>query len=314
MTDSRRATLAKSALLFTTLIWGGSFVVLKNAITTMPPYFVLGVRSAIAAVILAIVFRKRLSKINRSYLWEGSIMGVLLFVAFAFQTNGLMGSTPGKNAFLTSVYCVLVPFFYWMFTKIRPDRYNILAAFICIIGIGFLSLRSESFSGGGALIAIGDILTLISGVFYALHIVAVAKFASGKDVIVLTIIQFVVYCILAWILFFIFEKAPTSISVTEGMSLLYLGVFATAVALLLQSIGQKYTPASQAAVILSMEGVFGVIFSMIFYHEQMTVRLLIGFVLIFASVLISETKLNVHPVTYFQNVYARIIEKRDSTK
>jgi len=302
------------ALVFATIIWGGSFVVLKNAITTMPPYFVLGVRSLMATLILSAVFWKRFKKINRSYLWEGGIMGVLLFIAFAFQTNGLMSTTPGKNAFLTSVYCVLVPFFYWMFTRIRPDRYNIFAALLCIIGIGFVSLRGEAVAAGGPLVAAGDVLTLISGIFYALHIVSVAKFASGKDVILLTIIQFIVYSVLSWGMFFLLEKAPESISLTEGMSLLYLGVFATALALLLQNVGQKYTPPSQAAVILSLEGGLGVAFSIVFYHEMMTTRLFIGFVLIFASVLISETKLNVHPVAYFQNVYAKIIDKKTSQK
>ena len=314
MTDKSKSILAKAALVFATIIWGGSFVVLKNAITTMPPYFVLGVRSLIAVIILSIVFWKRLKKMNHTYLWEGGIMGVLLFVAFAFQTNGLMGTTPGKNAFLTSVYCVLVPFFYWMFTRIRPDRYNILAALLCIIGIGFVSLREGAVAAGGTLIAPGDVLTLISGIFYALHIVAVARFASGKDVILLTMVQFAVYSILSWIMFFFLEKAPSSINFTEGMSLLYLGVFATAIALLLQNIGQKYTPPSQAAVILSLEGGLGVAFSIVFYHELMTIRLLIGFILIFASVLISETKLNVHPVAYFQNVYAKIIDKKNAQK
>lgn len=314
MTDTAKSNLAKAALVVATIIWGGSFVVLKNAITTMPPYFVLGARSLIASVILSIVFWKRFSKINRTYLWEGIIMGILLFVAFAFQTNGLMGTTPGKNAFLTSVYCVLVPFFYWMFTCIRPDRYNIFAALLCIIGIGFVSLRGEAVASGGSLVAPGDILTLISGVLYALHIVSVAKFASGKDIILLTIIQFFVYCILSWIMFFLLEKAPSSINITEGMSLLYLGVFATAIALLLQNVGQKYTPPSQAAVILSLEGGLGVGFSIVFYHEQLNSRLIIGFILIFTAVLISETKLNVHPIAYFQNVYAKIIDKKTLQK
>jgi len=280
----------------------------------MPPYFVLFVRGLIATVILSIVFWKRFKKMNRTYLWKGGIMGVLLFVAYAFQTNGLMGTTPGKNAFLTSVYCVLVPFFYWMFTRIRPDRYNIFAALLCIIGIGFVSLRGASLIAGGDLIAMGDILTLISGIFYALHIVAVAKFASGKDIILLTIIQFIVYSVLSWGMFFLLEKAPVSINFSEGMGLLYLGVFATAIALLLQNIGQKFTPASQAAVILSLEGGLGVAFSIVFYHELLTIRLIIGFALIFTSVLISETKLNIHPVAYFQDVYAKIIDKKNLQK
>ncbi len=314
MKDSMKSNLAKAALLFTTIIWGGSFVVLKNAVNTMPSFYVLGVRSAIAVVILSIVFWKRFKKINRSYIREGGVMGTLLFVAFAFQTIGLTSTTPGKNAFLTSVYCVLVPFFYWIFTRIRPDRYNVGAAILCIAGIGFVSLRGESLISGGSLIAIGDVLTLISGVFYALHIVAVARFASGKDVILLTVIQFIMYSILSWTMCLLFENVPASLTAPEIISLLYLGVFATALALLLQSIGQKYTPASQAAIILSLEGMFGVIFSMAFYAEKLTPRLVFGFSLIFVSVLISETKLIVNPVAYFQNVYARIIDKKTSPK
>jgi drug/metabolite transporter (DMT)-like permease len=221
-----------------------------------------------------------------------------------------MGTTPGKNAFLTSVYCVLVPFIYWFFSKIRPDRYNILAACICIVGIGFISFRSDFITSGGSLVALGDVLTLISGIFYAFHIVAIARFSSGKDVILLTIIQFIVFCGLAWTMSFALENIPASLSSAEWMSLIYLGVFATAIALLLQSVGQKYTPASQAAIILSLEGVFGVVFSLLFYGEKITGILLIGFALIFISVVISETKMDVHPLAYLRSVYAKIVEKK----
>jgi len=314
MTSKTKSILAKLALLTATIIWGGSFVVLKNAIQTLPTYYVLGMRSLVASVILSVVFWKRFKKMDRKYLWNGCIMGALLFTAFAFQTNGLIGTTPGKNAFLTSVYCVLVPFFYWIFSKIRPDRYNVLAAFICIIGIGFVSFRGESFISGGEWIAVGDILTLISGVFYAFHIVAIARFASGRDVILLTILQFIVFSALAWVMCFGLEKIPASNSVSEWTSILYLGVFSTAIALLLQSIGQKYTPASQAAIILSLEGVFGVLFSLVFYKEKITPILFIGFALIFISVVISETKMDIHPIAYLQGVYAKIINKKASSK
>jgi len=92
---------------------------------------------------------------------------------------------------------------------------------------------------------------------------------------------------------------------------LYLGVFATAIALLFQSIGQKYTPASQASIILSLEGVFGVILSVLLYKEIVTPKLAAGFAVIFLSVLISETKMNVHPVAYLQDVYAKITDKKN---
>jgi drug/metabolite transporter (DMT)-like permease len=302
---------AKILLFLATLIWGSSFVVLKNAINTLPPYFVLAVRGSIAVVILSVIFWKKFRLITRVYIWEGAIIGTLLIAAYSFQTFGLAGSTPGKNAFLTSVYCVLVPFFYWAMTKVRPDRYNVIAAFLCVIGIGLVALRGDSFSAGQSLVATGDLLTLISGVLYAIHIVAIAKFTEGKDVILLTIIQFYFYTAIAWVMSLFFEKMPSSIGLADGASLLYLGVFATAIALLFQSIGQKYTPASQASIILSLEGVFGVILSVLLYKEVVTPRLAAGFAVIFFSVLISETKMNVHPVAYLQDVYAKITDKKN---
>ncbi len=291
MTDKKSRILAKSALFAATIIWGGSFVVLKNAIDALPPFFVLALRGSIASVVLLLIFWRRLRKINPQYLWQSAVMGTILFVAYGFQTQGLVGTTPGKNAFLTSVYCILVPFFYWAFTKIKPDRYNILAAIFCIIGIGFVSLQGD-LAETGSLIAMGDLLTLISGIFYALHIISIAGFSRKKDVILLTTLQFVVFSIWAWGSSLIFEVQPQRIGQQEWWGLLYLGVFATAIALLLQSLGQKYTPASQTAIILSLEGLFGVAFSILFFGEEITVRLFIGFSLIFIAVFISETKLS----------------------
>lgn len=302
---------AKILLFLATLIWGSSFVVLKNAINTLPPFFVLAIRGTIAVVILTAFFWKKFRFITRVYIWEGAVIGTLLIAAYSFQTFGLADSTPGKNAFLTSVYCVLVPFFYWAVTKVRPDRYNVTAALLCIVGIGLVALRGDSLSGGQGLVATGDLLTLISGILYAIHIVALAKFTEGKDVILLTIIQFYYYTGIAWVMSLLFEKMPRSISLADGAGLLYLGVFATAIALLFQSIGQKYTPASQASIILSLEGVFGVILSVLIYKEIVTPRLAAGFAIIFLSVLISETKMNVHPVAYLQDVYAKITDKKN---
>jgi drug/metabolite transporter (DMT)-like permease len=108
-------------------------------------------------------------------------------------------------------------------TKVRPDRYNVIAAFLCVIGIGLVALRGDSFSAGQSLVATGDLLTLISGVLYAIHIVAIAKFTEGKDVILLTIIQFCFYTAIAWVMSLFFEKMPSSIGLADGASLLYLG-------------------------------------------------------------------------------------------
>lgn len=259
---------------------------MKNSVDVFPPYILLGVRFTLGGMLLSIIFWKRLKEINKEYLWKGSIIGLLLFLGYAMQTIGITETTPGKNAFLTAVYCVIVPFLFWLVNKSKPDLYNFSAAVICIGGIGLVSLKGD-FS-----IGFGDAFTLVGGFMYAAHMVAVAKLGKGKDPIIITILQFGFAAVFSWTGGFLFEEFPSELGVGNVMGLLYLAVFATAIALLLQNIGQKYTHPSAAAIILSLESVFGVLFSIVFYGEELSIRLITGFVLIFLAVLVSETKLS----------------------
>ena len=286
MNPTWRSHLARLSLLGATLIWGVSFVIVKNTTDTVPPHILLGIRFTIGCLLLSLIFLPRLRRtLSLDYIKKGAVMGALLFGAYSLQTVGITMTTPGKNAFLTAVYCVLVPFVFWVVYRRRPDRYNILAALLCIVGIGCVSLDS------GLTIGMGDALTLACGVFYAVHIVAVARFTATRDPIVLTIVQFGCTALLSWAVGLLFEDFPTVWPQESLVGILYLGIGATAAGLLLQIIGQKYTDPSAAAIILSLEAVFGVIFSILLYHEAVTPRLILGFALIFLAVLTSETKL-----------------------
>lgn len=277
--------LAKLALFAATLIWGSSFFIMKNTIDEIGVFSLLAIRFTTAAILLAVIFYKRLAHIDRHYIPRGLLMGAFLFAAYVFQTFGLKGTTPGKNAFLTTFYCVLVPFVYWIVSKKKPHIYHLLASVICVAGIGLVSVD------GGLTMGLGDGLTLVGGLFYALHIVAVAYFSKGRDMFALTVLQFASAGALGWIFSGLFETLPSSVSTASIFSLIYLCVFATAAALLLQNIGQKYTHASAASLILSLEAVFGVLFSIVFYHETLTLKTISGFALIFIAVVISETQL-----------------------
>ena len=278
--------VARLLLLTSTIIWGSSFVILKNTLDSLPFCLILAIRFSIGAILLSAIFIKKLKIADRAYLWQGAIIGLFLFLAYFTQTIGLEHTTPGKNAFLTAIYCVIVPFLFWLTNKTRPDFYNISAAFLAIFGIGLVSLN-ESFS-----LNIGDALTLVGGFFYAAHIVAVAIFAKDKDIIVITILQFFFAAIYCWIYVLIGNQLVFDFSRPVVFSVLYLGIFATTVALLFQNIGQKYTSPSSASIILSLESVFGVLFSVIFYSEKLTFKEGFGFLLIFAAIIISETKLS----------------------
>lgn len=278
--------LAEGALFSAALIWGLSFVFLKSALDALPTHFILAVRFTGATVLLALIFRKRLrGRIRMEYLWRGSVMGVFLFAAFSVQTLGLKSTDPGKNAFLTAVYCVMVPFLHWAVNRKRPDRYHVAAAVLCIAGVGMTALHE------GFTLAAGDALTLLGGFFFAVHLVCVSTFTTDRDPFALTTIQFAVTAVCCWLAWAIFEPMPSAVPLRACLEVGYLTVFATAAALLLQTVGQKHTNPAAAAVILSLESVFGAAASALLTGEKMTPVKLAGFAAIFVAVVISQTKL-----------------------
>ena len=278
-------TGGRLALLTAAVIWGSSFIVMKDTVDHIPVFQLLAIRFTLAGLLLALLFRKRLMTSGKQLLSHGAVCGVLLLSAYATQTFGLMTTTPGTNAFLTAVYCVMVPFMAWGFHRKRPTSYNWVAAVLCIAGIGLISLS------GDLSIGLGEGLTLLSGVFYALHIMALSHFGERDDPVALTIVQFAVVALLSWAATLLTERGAAFPAPAVWPQLLYLTVFATAATLVLQSVGQSLTPPSQSAILLSLESVFGVLFSVMLGKEILTLQLGCGFALIFVSVIISETQL-----------------------
>ena len=287
MSENRMKKLAKPMLFAAAFIWGSSFFIMKDTLDSMPVQYLLAIRFTTGAVLLGLVCCKKWRPFMKpDYLWRGGLMGLCLYLAYAIQTYGLERTTSSKNAFLTAVYCVLVPFFHWAFSRVRPDKFNILAAVLCVAGVGLVSLN------GDLSINIGDLLTLLCAVFYALHIVVTAKVSPERDISLLTVFQFAFAALFAWIGGLLTEEFPaTALSSAEVLlPMAYLGIMATTVALLFQNVGLVYSDPSSGAVILSLESVFGVLCSVVFYGDPVTVKLMAGFLLIFLAVVCSETK------------------------
>lgn len=284
----RRNVIPKLALLLATIIWGSSFIIMKDALDDIGTYFLLAVRFTGACALLLVLSLGRIREFSLYYVRAGFVMGTLLIIAYALQTFGLAETTPGKNAFLTAGYCIMVPFLYWLMAGRRPDRYNVSAAILCIIGIGLVSLDSNLTMGRG------DLLTIACGLFYALHIIVSARYAQDKDAMLLTVSQFFFAALWCWGMCLTIEPIPAigSIPTSTWISLAYLCVFATAGGLALQTYGLKYTAPAAGALILSLEAVFGVLFSVMLGAEALTPRLLLGFTVIFIGIVISETKLS----------------------
>lgn len=286
MNETILKKLAKPMLVCAPLIWGSTFFMIKDTLDDVDALFMLAFRFTLAAALLAAVFWRRWKGMDMAYLWQGGVLGLLMGGAYILQTFGLMGTTPGKNAFFTAVYCVIVPFLYWAVDRKRPTRWNVLAALLSVTGIGLVS-----WDGGGLTIAAGDALTLCAGFLLACHIVAVAKFSGGRDIFLLTILQFAMIAVMCWV-----GTAFTRGVPVDGLPsyawwvLLYLAVGSTAVALLFQNVGQKYTEPASAALLLSLEAPFGVLFSVLFGAERPTPLMYLGFFVIFTAMVCSETQ------------------------
>lgn len=279
------STLGRLALLGTTIIWGSSFIILKNTLNSLPTLWILAFRFSGAALIMALAANRQLKTLDRRAFKYGLAMGAALYCAYTLQTYGLLYTTPGKNAFLTATYCVIVPFLWWAFFKKRPDRYNVAAALVCIVGMALVSLEGDLSLG------LGDALTMCCGLFYALHIIVSSRGLEKYAVLPLTTVQLATTAVLCWITAPVASPFPQSVPASAWLSVAYLCVMCTGACYFLQALGQKYTSAQSASIILTLESVFGTLFSVAFYHEQLTLKTVSGFVLIFAAVLISETKL-----------------------
>ncbi len=278
--------LSALGLIVTTIIWGSGFVVMKNSVEVITPTYLLALRFTIASVALVAVFWKRVKKISKSDVMCGGLLGIFLFISYFFQTYGLKYTTASKNAFITTLYVILVPFLHWFYNRKKPSRNNVAAAGIAVFGLALLSLE------GDLSVNIGDLMTLVCGFFFAFHIVFIDRYTEDHDPIILTVIQMVIAAILSWAIAPLMEGSLdlTVIDTSMMTGLLYLGILCTMICFLLQNVGQKHLTPNTSSIILSFEAVFGLMFSVLFLGEQVTVKLAAGCVLMFASVILSEYK------------------------
>lgn len=159
----------KLLLVVATVIWGLSFVVMKDAVDVLQPAYLIGFRFLATGAILAALFFRRLraalsGERALDYLVKGTILGVVCYLAFWVQTIGLDHTTPGKNAFLTATYCVIVPFAWWAIARKRPTAFNLVAAVMAVGGIGLVSLTG---SLSELTMGFGDTMTLVSALLFA---------------------------------------------------------------------------------------------------------------------------------------------------
>lgn len=271
-------------LLFVALLWGTTFVTSKFSLEQLPPLTIIAFRFILAVGLMMLLFRKQAKDINLADIKGGAVVGTVLFFAFATQLIALKYTDPGKQAFLAATYVIFVPFLVWYLTRSRPDMKSFAGAFACFVGIALLTLKE------GLAIGFGDSLTLFSSIFFAGHIIATGHFVKKSTPVKIAIVQFGTVAVLSTVSALVFEGVPTAVSTSTTLGILYLGVMCTGIAYFLQTFAQNYTKSTHTAIILSLEAVFGSLLSVVFMNEVFTPQMIVGCVIIFASILVIELK------------------------
>lgn len=278
--SSRRADVM---LFFVAFFWGTGFTVTKIGLEVFSTIQMLFFRFLIATLVSFILFNKNMKKMNKQDLKSGIVMGIFLALGYVFQTFGLEGTTAGNSAFLTGTNVVMVPFFYYLVSKKKPGLNNTLAAILMFLGIILLTVDFNNFGKFNY----SDMLTFLCAISFAWQIVVTGMFASDKDPYVISTIQMTTCAVIFFAMMF-FDNAPLVINTKGVLSMAYLSIVTTMMCFLMQTVAQKYTQTSHAAIILSLESVVGSIFGVIFLDEKYTVIMIFAFIVIFLSILLAE--------------------------
>lgn len=271
-------------LLLTAIIWGYGFVAQANSLDQLTAFQVVFLRFAISSALLLLIFHRRLKTIRSSTWKKGSVLGLFFFLGFILQTMGMMSTTASKSAFITGTNVIIVPIISYFIFRRRLSRQEVLGAVMALIGLAILTLRPE----GG--VNTGDLLIFGCAVAFAFQIFFTTMFMKDESALEITIVQILTCTLLASLGTFI-EGAPLPAPEAAILKpILYLAIFSTTITTFTQSLGQKTTSETRSAIFLSTESLWGTFFSFLFLGEEMTVRIILGGLIIFAAILVSELK------------------------
>lgn len=281
-------------LLFTAIIWGFAFIVQGASVKLIPPFSINFLRSILACLFLCVVAlvinrkNKRQQIIDNydknSTLKAGIFGGVVLAIAVNLQQIGLAYTTPGEAGVITALYIVFVPIF-GIFLNRRVKINVWLSVVMALVGFCLMNLFDDTLE---IKLGIGEILIFISAIFFALQIVVVDCFVKNANGLYVSIIQFLMICLICLIPMFI-EKPNIDNIIQAIPDLIYLGVISSGIGYTLQIIGQKNINPTIASLILSLESVFALLFGMIILNQIPTLIEGVGALLIFFGVFFSQT-------------------------
>jgi len=287
-----RRILADLALLFCSLIWGATFVAVKDALADVSVFVYLAVRFAIAAAALGLLFWRTVREIRPATMWAGIQIGFFMLGGYALQTTGLEYTTPSKAAFITGSSVVIVPFLLAIFGGRRINPWIWMGAISALAGLYFLTVpRGEGLGGLNR----GDPIVFGGAVMFALHIIFISRYVGKHSAVALSFIQIATTAVIAALLLpFLselgYEIPQLHMTRTVVFATLVTALGSTAIGFTFQNWAQQYTSPSHTAIFISLEPVFAILTSWILASERLTGRLVFGAGLILLGILFAELK------------------------
>jgi len=280
-------------LLITSIIWGLAFVAQRLGSEVIGAYAFNSIRfmlGGLSLIPLILYFDNKNNKNNNfnnnsihKIIFPGILLGFILFIASALQQIGIKYTSVGNTAFITGLYIILVPLIGILF-KHKITKQTLISSSIAVVGLYFLSITKDF------KINYGDFLELIGAFFWATHILSIDYFVKKYDALKLSMVQFISCSIFSLIASLSFETTTLQMINSAIIPLLYGGLMSVGVAYTLQVIGQKYAKPSHAAIILSLETVFGALGAAIILSEKLTPRGYLGATLMFIGMIFSQIK------------------------
>ncbi len=277
----RRQLFADVSLLLVALIWGATFIMVKEAVSQIGVFTFLALRFLFAALVLTLIFWPRLRASSPRELLAGALVGLFLFGGYSLQTIGLKYTSVSKAGFITGLSVVIVPLLSTLLLRKKPNLNALAGVLLATMGLGLLTLRGLS-------MARGDLWVLGGAVAFALHIVALGRFAPQMKTGSLATIQVATVALLSAPLAWAMERSPPQMSHRLWFAIFFTGIMATSLAFLAQSKAQRFTSPTHTALIFATEPVFAALFGYLLLQERLGWRGLLGCALILSGMAVGE--------------------------
>lgn len=289
--------LGEGALLLNTLIWGGTFALVKNALTDISPLLFLGIRFFIAAMLLYPFVHLTLKKMDKKTFIAGSVLGIFYFLGFATQTVGLNFTTATKSGFITGTFVVIIPILQTIIERRKPKWYNIVSIFFVMIGLIFLSSSGDNLlqfiNELGSDFNFGDFLTLLCAILFAFQVVYVDVFTKKYEYMPMVFIQLLITGFGGFLGALVLstlrlEVIKFNLTTNVVFALIYTSVFASIIATILQLKYQKIVTPTKAGIIYSFEPIMAAVLAFFILGEKISKFGMFGGVFIVFGLLLSE--------------------------